>query len=1127
MMKYSKVILFLLAIGIQKSLAQGQSPDQLFGQNRVQYKNFSWSYYETDRFAVYFYLGGQDLGKFTIVDAGREMTDLEEKLEYRMNDRIEILVYNNLDDLKQSNIGYGVELNNTGGLTKIIGNKMFIYFDGSHVNLREQIRAGIAGIFLENMMFGGSIGEAVQNAVLLKMPPWFKDGLTSYMSKSWSTENDNELRDGILSGKYKKLNKLTGEDARFAGQAVWHYIALKYGAPAIPNLLYLIRINRSMESGFNFVFGKSVKNFLAEWNNYYRNQFSEDEKERQMPDQRDLVKIRQHAPQVIYELRINTDATALAFVKNNLGKYKVCYRDLDNGKNKTLLKGGFKNITQPIDYAQPQLAFSPTGKELSITYMKRNKTRLITYNTEDHTKEKRNILSFQKIFSISYTDANTLVLSAENKGQSDIYLFNIRSSKLEQITNDYFDDLNPQYIKLPTRQGILFVSNRTTDTLRTLTADTTRPIGNYNLFFYNLRKKTKTVLRVTRTPFANETFPCAYNRDYFSFLSDNNGIANRNTGYIDSLFDHYDRYFFFADSTVVNPAYNIDSLIAANQLTPDSTMRVPVYRDTAILFPLTNYARSVLEQDAALRAGKIAQLMLHNGEYEISVIKASQDTGYSSLPPPPLTDYAKSVFAKMEPSSTINAGPQKGNLQPATVQHDSTRADTTHIENNYFFQSEFSFNTTKVLPDSSGLRMKKAPPFRFSRILPYSVKFSTAYVVTQLDNSLIVTRYQPFGLGEKDRSTNQVTSQFDNPDLNVFFNVSITDLMEDYRITGGFRLPTSFNGTEYFMMYEDLKHRLDKKFTVYRKSNTVAFDYFPIWYLPVNGKLRTYVADATFRYPLDFTKSIRASLTYRNDLVNFLATDSFSLGLAKVSYHWATAHLEYVFDNTMKIQTNIYDGLRYKFYFDAQRQVNGGKSFVFAGGVDARYYFKIHRSFIWATRFNAAKSWGDQKIIYYLGGTENWLFPDFNTETPINYNENYAFQTLATNLRGFSQNVRNGNAYMLVNTELRFPVFSYLLNTPIRSELIKNFQLVGFLDAGTAWEGFSPYDKNNPFNSLTVSQGPVVVFVNYFREPVVYGYGVGARTTILGYFLRVDYAQGVDSGEKIKPVWHFSLGLDF
>jgi hypothetical protein len=534
-MKRGKIILFFLSAGIFADLLfsgpshaqSGLTPDQLFGQNRVQYKDFVWSFYTSERLAVYYYLGGQDIGKFTIVDGEKEMTDIEQKLEFKMIDRIEILVYNNLDDLKQSNIGYGVDLNNTGGVTKIIGNKMFIYFDGNHQHLREQIREGIAGIFLTNMLYGGSLGEAVQNAVLLKLPLWFKDGLTSYVGQSWSTEDDNILRSGIFSGKYKKLNKLTGADARFAGHALWHYIAVKYGEPAIPNLLYLTRINRSMESGFSFVFGKSVKDFLQEFYDYYYNEFLEEEKKREQLDDRNLITIKQRSPQVIGELRINNDASGLAFVKNNLGKYKVCYRDLDKDKTKTLFRGGFKNITQPIDYWQPQMAFSPSGKELTIIYWRRNKSRVITYDLEKHKKEKDDVLSFQKIFSFNYADANTIVLSAENKGQSDIYLYNLRSGKLEQITNDYYDDLNPTFVKLPTRQGIVFVSNRKDDTLRTVSPDTTRPIGNYNLFFYNTKKKTKSLLRVTNTVFANESSPTGFNKENFSFLSDFNGITNR------------------------------------------------------------------------------------------------------------------------------------------------------------------------------------------------------------------------------------------------------------------------------------------------------------------------------------------------------------------------------------------------------------------------------------------------------------------------------------------------------------------------------------------------------------------------------------------------------------------------
>src|SRR5262249_45515645 len=160
---------------------------------------------------------------------------------------------------------------------------------------------------------------------------------------------------------------------------------------------------------------------------------------------------------------------------------------------------------------------------------------------------------------------------------------------------------------------------------------------------------------------------------------------------------------------------------------------------------------------------------------------------------------------------------------------------------------------------------------------------------------------------------------------------------------------------------------------------TLSDDYSPLWYLPVNSKLRTYVADASFRYPLDLIRSVRTSFTFRNDRYTPLATDSFSLRLPIGNDEWLRVRLEYVFDNTMKVQTNIYDGLRYKVYIDVQRQLNSKNTYLFASGADIRYYMKINRNFIWATRLNGATSWGDQKVVYFLGGTENEIFPSFNS----------------------------------------------------------------------------------------------------------------------------------------------------
>ncbi|PSR00786.1 MAG: hypothetical protein BRD50_09705 [Bacteroidetes bacterium SW_11_45_7] len=146
---------------------------------------------------------------------------------------------------------------------------------------------------------------------------------------------------------------------------------------------------------------------------------------------------------------------------------------------------------------------------------------------------------------------------------------------------------------------------------------------------------------------------------------------------------------------------------------------------------------------------------------------------------------------------------------------------------------------------------------------------------------------------------------------------------------------------------------------------------------------------------------------------------------------------------------------------------------------------------------------------------------------PISEEQDYAFQTVAANLRGFQQNARNGSSYALINSEIRIPLFDYLIQSPIRSQFIKNFQVVGFGDIGTAWVGVNPYDENNPLNTNEFGSEPVEVEVKYFRNPIVGGYGVGVRTLLLGYFIRLDVSWGVDSGETKPPQWYFSLGLDF
>src|SRR5437764_1784527 len=80
-----------------------------FGKNRVQYQKFKWKYYQTDNFNTYFNQDGLELGKYVAQVAETELPSIEEFVEYGLQRRANIAVYNNFDEYRQSNIGMGID----------------------------------------------------------------------------------------------------------------------------------------------------------------------------------------------------------------------------------------------------------------------------------------------------------------------------------------------------------------------------------------------------------------------------------------------------------------------------------------------------------------------------------------------------------------------------------------------------------------------------------------------------------------------------------------------------------------------------------------------------------------------------------------------------------------------------------------------------------------------------------------------------------------------------------------------------------------------------------------------------------------------------------------------------------
>jgi hypothetical protein len=1064
---YKSVILFVafLLLFQNYSKAQFYNGHQMhFGKNRVQYSEFEWYYYRFSNFDTYFYLGGSDIAKLTAQIANKKIPEIEKYFDYKISQRLIFVVYNNLSEFRQSNIGLntGDDQYNIGGVTKIIDNIVFLYVEGDRTKLEQQISAAISEVILNEMLWGSEFTNKLANNTLISLPDWYYYGLISYVSQGWNYEIDDRVRDGILSGKFEEFNHLTGDDAVFAGHSIWNYIASNYGQQVIPTIVYLTRITKNAESGFLYVLGSSLKILSYDWLRYYENLYLPHSETCEQIQQKD-ASFKTRKKWTYYSPAISPDGRYVAYSQNFMGRYKVVIYDEQNEKRKTILRREHK-LEQITDYTYPILAWHPGGELLGYIIEKQGDIWYCTYNISTKETNEKKLALVDKVNSFSYsTDGLKLVMSGFYNGMSDIFIFNIPANTFLNITKDVADDYSPDFIGKSNK--IIFASNRDTDTLPNDKKNFNIPTQKYRDLFVIDADKPDNIIRLTETPFVDEFQPKQNINDKFYYLSNENGIQNRYLGIYDSIISHIDTTTHYRYFT----------------------------RNKA----LTNYPRNINSYDFDNIASRYVDLLFYQDRYLILSSEIDEDVLSNNN----LTPYRQVHL------ESLKTKPQAAKIK---VKGTKPNQDGLIDINNYSFSEELKSvtNADKEEFDSTGYPVDP-------RLNKYFTTFYSNYVVNQIDFGFLSSSYQPF----------TGSAFYFNPGFNVLLKLGAQDLFENYRITGGVRFAGNFDSNEYLIGVEDLSKRLNKQFIFHRLALNTSngFDYI---------KTHSHELMYIMRYPFNQVSALQWTVSARNDRRTFLSLDYQSLNAPNDMEYWGGLKMEYVFDNSRVLMENIYDGIRFKIFGEYYRQIDAKESDLYVVGADFRFYQPIHRNLIIAARFAGSGSLGRSKLVYYLGGIDNWInlstnIPTFDPSVRIDPEANYVYQAVATNMRGFSQNIRNGTNFALINTEIRWPVVSYFVNRPINSAILQNLQVVGFFDIGSAWNGWTPFSGGNAYENDIYENNPVIVIIDNNNYPIVAGYGFGLRTKLFGYFIRADWAWGIENNQRLPGIFYLSLSLDF
>ncbi len=1093
-MRYTvfRLLILLLFLGSStRSLAQFDQ--ERFGKNRVQHKEIEWYYYSSNNFEVYYYDRGGANAKMAIDYLEGEFDKLTQMIGYVAYTKPKIYIYNSPEEALQSNLNLNVQKYSEDGQTKFTRLIAEVSYKGRIDQFKEDIIYATSKVIIREMLYGASVADAFQSNLINDFPEWYINGVALFLAKGWSREMDDFMRRYLRETSNPKILNLTGIEAGLVGQSIWNFIAEKYGRRYVSSILNLSRINRNEENSIANTIGINARAFFEDWKNYYLkvNEPVYSSFKNVNPESA-IARTSSRVDGAISDIKFSPDGLLLGYVLNNAGKYKVIVRDLSTGTEQTVLQGGATYDELKPNLYSPIIAWRDSAN-LAIASFKRGFTTLRLRSIDGSNQDKIFLRNITQILSLDFNESGrNMVLSAISNGKTDIYTLNVRGQG-KRLTNDIFDDLTPAFLN---DSVIVYSSNFTElpDSVLTATPDIKVLPNQYNLFRVDVLKDTTMFTKLTNSNSRN-TNPRKVNSNTLLYMSDLSGITNL-------------------------MRFNIGNQVS-NQITA--------------------FDKSVEVFDISSRMNRIAYALRSGKESHLFVEGYSGADQFTPSTPRIQLAQAKDLNERLAARRLLESRTNAAQPAPApatapeaqqlpTVDTTATNKTSSINLDRLRFESRTGINTENYTFDTVP-RTQAAKP-----------ELNRANLLETFRRQALQKRVSGPRKMEPQFFTNYINTRFVVDPLRGFginLDGKMTDILDNHVFTGGIMTALDFNsGGDIWFEYEYLKSRLDFRGRFDRKTIRVSESdiYFQKYVLT---QVETGVS-----YPLNVNSRIYAApLVAKSQYFN-LNSDSLIYGQVpeqnRFDINYLGGRVEFVYDRTEPMGLYSFTGVRGKVGFMHYQGLNHGERSFSNFYLDLRNYQKIHKNITLASKLYVGSFMGNNPQDYLVGGMDNWLFNEFYSPpsnrpepSPIRNpngveNSNILFADFV-DLRGYDYDEIRGNKVITFSTELRIPLFSYLTRGNITSNFVRNFQLVGFYDIGSAWNESAPWERVNDQNTEVINTegSPFVIVLNNFNNPWLQSYGAGLRTVLLNYYVKFDMARPIRNYETEDLKFYFTLGYNF
>lgn len=1081
--------LLLLTLACAFSEAQ----ETYFGKNKVRYKDFDWNYIQTRHFDIHFYEDAYPTAQFAAAVLESAYVEISHELNYLIQRRVPIFVYNSHNDFQQTNIISSLIPEGVGGFTEMFKNRIVVPFSGSYEDFRHVLHHELTHAVTFDLLYGNALSSLISRQRLFAMPLWLAEGYAEYSSRhGWDYSSDMYVRDATINNYLTPPQFLGGFLAYKQGQAMIKFIAEKYGEEKLGTIFRKGKVHLTMNKALKEAIGIDEKKLWEE--------FSKEMKRRYWPE----IAVRKEVAEIAQQLthsredgsyfnekpEFSPDGGRLAIFTDKSDYTEIVLISADDGKViDRLVKGERSADLESLHWYVSGISFSPDGRSLVFVAKSGGKDAILFYDLSRKKVYKKKKLDFFNILSPSWSpDGKKIAFSALKGHKRDLFVYFIESDSIEQLTDDRYDDSDPSW--LPNSNQLVFVSDRPHPENPILDPGDNAYVGEgaympgdleygyYNLFRIDLLDPKVTPLNVG--PGANTSPAVSPDGEKVAFISNRNGIDNIYIGYLDSV----------------------------------------------VYYAVTDILTSVGWVSWSPDGQKIAFSAFNKGGFDIFVLKELVPVGENGILAS--TDFMLGKYDLLrnrQASRTLAAHQRQGDRESDSVTQiassDSAATDSAVVESktapaSYEEETDSTITETGIYDEEYVFVSSTGGDPLDSLLIDIPEDTAAAYQSGQREPSSFDSIPPP-----------TVSGDFEIKKYKVKFTPDF--------VGGGFAYDSFFGlrGQSYFVFSDylgnhqiyiatDLVNTIDQSFLqayyfYNRKRINVGFGLFHTknFYLDNDDFLfsdRFYGLQLFLSRPFSVFSRLEfftSQYFIDREYVDFY--DPRSNRSSKVT----TGELAYVTDNIIWGITGPVNGRR------AKLSLSGGVNLFDASDIgftsvdlDYRKYWHFKKTFSMAFRLAGGASFGKTPKLYFLGGTTNWI-GNRTLDAKVYGVENLYFADVVTPLRGVPYYELSGNRYALVNWEFRFPMIEYFAMRFPLPLVISRVVGVVFTDMGAAW-----YDDN--FKGGTTTNG------HNRLQDIHTGFGFGMRANLGFVVLRYDLAWSTDFYHvSDKPSYYFSLGADF